>query len=172
MKVPAKPRRAALLCTHFARNLAYYRAGWKENRFIFPENDLWKTLNGNFLDIAVIEWCKIFADRKAYHSWVKVVVDPTAFLSQMLFDAGSSNKEWQVYLDAMRTYRDKFVAHLDREKSMNIPIMDVANFSIRYLYDTLRAEQDSRVFAGLPTNLGHYFEACKSEAADFYDSAA
>jgi len=172
MSVPARPRRAALLCYHVARNLAFYRAGWEGKRYLFPETELWATINSNFLDIAVVEWCKLFADDKAYHSWRKVVVDPNAFLPQLISDFGASNKDWHVYLDQMRTYRDKFLAHLDREKTMHIPPMDLAGFATRYLYDTMKAEQNNAVFNGLPADLKIYGEECQKAATNLYKSAA
>lgn len=79
-------RYSALLCTQFVRNLAYYRAGWKERQAAFPQTEMWATINSNFLDIAVLEWCKLFADQGARHHWRKVVVDPGSFLPQMLSD--------------------------------------------------------------------------------------
>ena len=170
--MPARPRRAALLCYHFARNLACYRAAWNEKKYIFPESEIWATINSNFLDIAVIEWCKLFADNKAYNSWRKVVVDPDSFLPQLISDFGATHKDWDLYLIKMRTYRDKFLAHLDREKRMHIPPMDLAEFATRYLYDTMRAEQDASVFNGLPDDLKSYGTACKSIMTNLYQSAS
>lgn len=169
--MPARPRRAALLCYHFARNLACYRAGWNAKKFIFPESEIWATINSNFLDIAVLEWCKLFADNKAYHSWRKVVVDPESFLPQLISDFGAKHKDWDLYLIKMRTYRDKFLAHLDREKRMHPPPMDLAEFATRYLYDTMRAEQNASIFNELPDDLKSYGTACKSIATNLYQSA-
>lgn len=172
MSAPAKPRRAALLCGHFTRNLAYYRAGWDEGRFIFPKNELWATLNSNFLDVAVLEWCKLFADSKAFYSWRKVIVDPQPFIPQLYQDYGASKEEWDSYLNEMRTYRNKFLAHLDNRSTMHIPSMDLAQFAIYYIYDTMRAEQVSEVFKNLPQDLRQYSSDCSAEAAKLYATAA
>lgn len=171
MNTPARPRRAALLCCHFTRNLAYYRAGWNAVEPIFPRTDLWATLNSNFLDIAVIEWCKLFAETKAYYNWRRVVVDPDPFIPQLFADFGATKVEWDIYVATMRTYRDKFLAHLDRRNKMDIPVMDLAQFAIYYLFDTMRAEQVSSVFQGLPHNLREYSAGCKDEASQLYASA-
>lgn len=168
MSSPAKPRRAALLCCHFTRNLAYYRAGWDKGIYIFPENELWATLNSNFLDVAVLEWCKVFADTKAFYSWRKVVVDPNSFLPQLYHNYGASKEEWDHYLNEMRTYRDKFLAHLDSRPTMHIPSMDLAQFAIYYIYDTMRAEQVSEVFKNLPQDLRQYSNDCYSDAVELY----
>jgi hypothetical protein len=53
-------RRVALLCAHFTRNLAYYRAA--QDRIARTSPEFWRTVYSNFLDIAVLEWCKLFDD--------------------------------------------------------------------------------------------------------------
>ena len=65
-------RRIGLLCRHFARNLAYYRAGWVGSSLV-RDSDFWRTVNRNFLDVAVLEWCKLLGDEKARHYWRKTV---------------------------------------------------------------------------------------------------
>jgi hypothetical protein len=67
-------RRAAILCVHFMRNLAYYRAGWAvrvghsgrsgSSHRVLLRNDsqFWRTVNGNCLDACILEWCKLFAE--------------------------------------------------------------------------------------------------------------
>jgi hypothetical protein len=166
--MPAKPRRAALLCCHFTRNLAYYRAGWEDGQLILIPNEFWKTANSNFLDIAVLEWCKLYADKKAYHSYRKVVTDPRNFLPQMYSDYGATERLWAVYKKEMKTYRDKFIAHLDNRNIMHIPEMNFAQYSINYIYDTIICEQDEDVLRGLPRNLNEYSDNCNSEAKEFY----
>lgn len=171
MNPPVRPRRAALLCTHFTRNLAFYRAGWRDGRVAFPASELWATVNSNFIDIAVLEWCKLFVDGKAFHSYTRVVSDPAAFLPQLILDFGKSRKHWDSYLHEMRTYRNKFVAHLDKLSRMEIPDMDLAEFAVFYLYDSLLAEQGSNVFRNLPGNLRSYEETSFAAAVRMYESA-
>lgn len=50
MERVTKLRRVALLCCHFVRNYAYYKAS--EGGEI--SNEFWKTIHSNFLDIAVL----------------------------------------------------------------------------------------------------------------------
>jgi hypothetical protein len=165
-------RNSALLCAHFTRNLAYYRAGWNGRQILCPQTEIWATINSNFLDVAVLEWCKLFADQSAKHNWRKVVVDPSSFLPQMLSDSGISQSGWTSYLDKMRRYRNGFVAHLDDMPVMNIPEMGNAEAAAFHLYDTLRAEQSRNVFKGLPTNLRTYAQHCRTEAKKVYASTA
>jgi hypothetical protein len=62
-----------MLCIHFIRNLAYSRAIEE----LVPhkmEGDFWITMQGNCLDTAVLEWCKLFGDHKGNHYWGKMSI--------------------------------------------------------------------------------------------------
>jgi hypothetical protein len=59
---------------------------------------------------------------------------------------GITKDEFAVYVDEMRSYRDKFVAHLDLNERMHIPKLLVAQKSASYLYDYLRTHEDKDGF--------------------------
>ena len=67
----------ALLCIHFTRNLAYSRAvhGFVKEK---KEGDFWITMQGNCLDVSVLEWCKIFGEKKGnthgIKSWMILII--------------------------------------------------------------------------------------------------
>jgi hypothetical protein len=142
-------RRATILCIHFLRNLAYYRAGWtvhversggsgELHRVLRrKESQFWRTVNGNCLDTCILEWCKLFAESNGKHNWRKVVADPTAFLPGMLAHLRITEAELGAYIDEMRHYRDKFVAHLDEVHVMDIPLLRISRRSVAYLYTNL-----------------------------------
>ena len=48
-------RRVGILCCHFTRNFAYYKAGSECEQ---PERreQFWLSVNSNFIDISVLEW--------------------------------------------------------------------------------------------------------------------
>ena len=100
------------------------------------KNQFWIGVNGNFLDIAVLEWCKLF-DRQGKHFWGKVVSDQNVFLRGLLERLGLSDVEFEKYVRQVRVYRDKFLAHLDDEERMEIPFLQTALDSACYLYDYL-----------------------------------
>ena len=69
-------RKLCLLCCHCVRNIAYYRVGFVNedgSGYLKQRTQFGATVNGNMLDIAVLEWCKLFADRKARHHWKRFV---------------------------------------------------------------------------------------------------
>lgn len=160
-------RRVALLCCHFERNLAYYRA-WHGGLTPGDYGEILATIDGNFIDMAVIEWCKIFGDIKGKHHWRKVV-DHQDFETEMLKYLNQSSEEFKNYVNENREYRDKFIAHLDDEVSINIPKMDKAKDAVEFLYGYLTGvEASTGIFIGLPTGMAVYYEGCFNKASAFF----
>ena len=54
------------LYAHWLRNIAFYRAGW-DGTGVRVSREIWKSANSAFIDIAVLEWCKLFADHGGKH---------------------------------------------------------------------------------------------------------
>ena len=47
---------------------------------MLPEKtEFWVTVNGNFVDQAVLEWCKLLGDKNGQHYWGKIVSDTARF---------------------------------------------------------------------------------------------
>jgi len=145
-------RRTGILCMHFVRNAAYYRAF---NAAPVPRRreQFWRTINGNFIDVCMLEWCKLFGDLKAQHHWSKCVTDTARFLAGLYEHIGLSEAEFEAYRLEVREYRDKFVAHLDELNQMQIPQLQPALDSVRYLYQyMLEHEDDADAFHDAPRN--------------------
>jgi hypothetical protein len=129
-------RRVVILCCHCLRNIAFYRAGWKQGDLRI-KRQYWVNANGNFLDIAVLEWCKIFAERSGKHHWRKVISNNFEFATMLYAHLGMSKREFENYAKPILKYRNKFVAHLDEERVAHIPRIRPALKSVAYLYDHL-----------------------------------
>lgn len=157
-------RRVALLGAHFARNLAYYRASSAniENN----GSQYWITTQGNFLDIAVMEWCKLFGEKKGRHCWRNIVEDPSEFEEKMLLHLSCSKEEFETYIKEIRTYRDKFVAHLDSDLEMNFPDMGTAK-TVVFCYYSYIVEKEASLedLVNLPDNIEAYYNQCFEEAS-------
>jgi hypothetical protein len=161
-------RRVVLLCGHFARNLAYYRAG--HGRLTKTSPPFWITVDANFIDMAVIEWCKLLGDRKGKHFWANVVTDASRFESAMLLHLGVTADQHAAYVDEMRAYRDKFLAHLDDLEVMNVPFLDRAQAAVEFYHRyVVQHEAAAGDLAGLPTDLADYYADCFSEARAILD---
>jgi hypothetical protein len=162
-------RRVGTLCLHCLRNLALYRAGWRNGALVF-DDPFWVTVNGNFLDVCVLEWYKLFGDSRGQHFWQKVITDPMAFFEGLLKYLGLTEADLNAYVNEMRGYRDKFVAHLDSDEIMHIPKLEVARSSVSYLYEYLRAHEDEEdSFIDAPTNASDFYARFSKEGNSVYD---
>lgn len=176
---PPFVRRIALLCCHFTRNVAYYRIGYVDETGtgnLKQATEFGATVNGNRIDIALLEWCKLFTDKKGHQHWRKFVrtdAEQQQFITDLLQVIGINDANWLRYLDEFRVYRDKFVAHLDTEDRMHIPQLEMALQSTFFLYKYLLAHAPEGTFdmprhVALPRDLPSYYTACQNEARAAY----
>jgi hypothetical protein len=45
-----------------------------------------------------------------------------------------SASEWKAYLEQMRRYRNKFVAHLDNDRTMHLPHLGCAKLAVQFYH--------------------------------------
>ncbi|KTD32342.1 hypothetical protein Lmor_2280 [Legionella moravica] len=164
-----KYRRVALLCCHFSRNYAYYKAGWEKINDSKFNNKFWITVQNNFLDIAVMEWMKLFGSYSEHHHWKNILSDIEKFKIDMLKYCGLNEDEFDRLHNEIKKYRDEFVAHLDSKETMKIPIMTKAfkatKFYYRHIYEQLPKESS----IGLPSNLQEHYNLSYSDAEKYYN---
>lgn len=161
-------RRVVLLCCHFTRNLTYYRTG--HDRLTNGKySQLFTTIDGNFLDIAVLEWCKLYGDKRGSQRWSVVVRDGT-FEGRLLQSLGLTDAEFSGYVGEMRAYRDKFIAHLDDDRVMDIPDMRLAASAVKFLHNHIvQNEASGGDLTRLPTSLSAYERQCVDEMLEVLD---
>jgi hypothetical protein len=174
-------RRVSILCAEFARNLAYYRVGQSQSGSVVHapshrQTSFWRQANGNFLDVSVLAWCKLLGDNKGKHFWRRIVADPVAFEAGLLAHLKMTNAEFGIVVDAMRHYRDKFVAHLDSDLVMQIPTLSAAQSAVWFYHDhVVRHEGTGGELNGLPQatagNLALGYAQCMEEAEQVYRAA-
>lgn len=151
-------RRTGILCLHCLRNIAYYRA-WNAAPSLRKKEQFWRSVNGNFIDMAFLEWCKLFGDSTAKHHWSKCITDQKSFKQGLLASTNLTAKEFDVYRIEVRKYRDKFVAHLDELNDMQIPSLQPALDSVRYLYQYLvDVENDVDAYPDAPQDANNYYQ--------------
>ncbi|MCV0371850.1 hypothetical protein [Filomicrobium sp.] len=164
-------RRVLIVCHHCLADIAYYRGGFSGRDAVFDtKSNFWRTVSGNFLDMAVLAWCKLFTNNED-HNWKRVVpaADHGAFEAGLVIAVGMTTAEWGSYIAAMRTYRNKFLAHLDSEEIMNIPQLDPAIASTIYYAEHLIAKESS--LGGLARediDLRGRYAQCKKESAAIF----
>ena len=148
-------RRVGILCCHFARNYAYYKAGWEKDQFKRKEQ-FWISLNNNFLDICVLEWYKLFGNHKDKHHWKKVMNHDKDFKQRMFEKLKIKQTDLDKVHGIIMAYRDKFVAHLDSEETMNIPMLEEALNMVFFYYSEVKKICGST--SDWPTSLEEFYE--------------
>ena len=169
-------RRVLGLCQAFARNVAYYRVGWREeykhvsDYSRHPRSaNFWRVANGNFIDMCVLEWCKLFADKKGKQSWGKIVADGRAFKAALLRHLEIDEAAFEEVIASLARYRDKFLAHLDSDHTMNIPKLDIPLKAVEFYYSyVIEQEATQGELAGFDPDLGVLFRAWEKEAETAY----
>lgn len=151
--------------------MAYYRAGWESKKLIC-NTDFWLGINGNCIDIAVLEWCKLFADHKDRHHWKKVISSPEEFEEGLLeaLGPGMTLDGFNYFSKTVKTYRDKFVAHLDNELVANIPSLNDCWISVEFYHKYLFRTETNSYFYGLPNNIASYYNLKFDEAKLVYQA--
>jgi hypothetical protein len=176
-----RQRRVVRLCCSFMRNLAFHRAGMQgEVQFnlfapTHPQGAFWREAHGNFIDICVLDWCKLFADPKGKHHWRRVIDEPDRFKADLCATLGVTVAEFATLITQVRRYRDSFVAHLDNERMMRLPTLELPKRSIAFLHERLPQEARSyEDWEGLPTTaeqLDQGFTCALHEAQSVYAEA-
>ena len=133
-------RRVEILCCHCLRNMAFYRS-WYAAGTPFKDKQFWVNANSNFLDVTILEWCKLFGDARGKHYYSMTVAGPTQFKREMLAHLAATEVAFADYVDQMRTYRDKCVAHLDDLNTFHVPDLTIAKSSTIFLYQRLLAQE-------------------------------
>ena len=159
-------RRVGILCCHFARNYAYYKAGWSNNDLKIKDQ-FWVSLNSNFIDISVIEWCKLFGDYKDKHHWKKIMHDDQTFKDRMFESINIKQTDLDRVHSTIKSYRDKFVAHLDSEETINIPELEDALRMIFFYYSEVKTICGST--ADWPESLENFYEEHFNKAIKQYE---
>ena len=92
----------------------------------------------NFLDICVLEWCKLFAEeRGSKHHWRRVIDDRDRFEADLYATLNVTADEFVDLIKKAKHYRDKFVAHRDEDRIMRPPNLDLPKKSVVFLYERL-----------------------------------
>jgi hypothetical protein len=143
------------------RNIALKRA--LHNADANPHLNFWRLIYGNQMDMAVLEWCKLFgsddAERQPVH-WKNVAVDQAAFRAGLFTAVGMDEAQWARYWREMKTYRDYTVAHHDprRESIPTFPVLDPALNGAIYYFEYVRAELAKLGVNQQPSNVRLYVE--------------
>ncbi len=155
---------------YVARNVAHHRS-LEPYRDDFNQN-YWILVFNNFLDVAVLEWCKAFGSNAEATHWSKHVANPDDFRTGLLQAMGLSEDEWHVYWDSIKTYRDEVVAHHESaSKVTHFPDFSHALQACFYYYTILIKQLRMFKVFDYPDSLESYFEKSLAQARKFSEVA-
>ena len=115
-----------------------------------PRLNFWRLILGNQLDIAALEWCKVFGSDGEPTHWKKIVPASghVSFRTALLADLEIDEKAWADYWTAMKNYRDNQIAHHIEVPDAKYPKLELALkssfFYYRYLIKELRKLGETR----------------------------
>jgi hypothetical protein len=151
-------RRVVLLCCSFVQNLAFYRAAMADQTAQIrsdshPEAAFLRRAINNFLDVAVLDWCKLFGSHKGEkHHWPRVVSDPEVFERALLNELEIDAIAFKGLVDKMLLYRNRFIAHLDSQLIMEVPELKQAHKALTFYHrHVVEHEANPGELAGLPS---------------------
>lgn len=158
-------KRAALLCVHFTRNLAYSNAINKTIP-LKREGDFWTTMLGNCIDMAVLEWSKIFVDQNSKYHWKRVLEESKHedFRSRLLSEENITKEMWIESISSIQRYRNSFVAHLANEDQMDVPLLETPRCIIAFFFNCIHPGSDANYLYALPNDLNDYYINCLEDA--------
>ena len=137
-----------------------------------PSLNFWRLIYGTLLDVAVLEWCKIFgADAEPTH-WKRVVSDHDAFRSQLLDSLHIAEVQWAAYREEMKAYRDGAVAHqTDDPQVSSYPHLELALESSYFYYSYVIRELRRLGEKRFPDDLRNYSTAFRAQSRKIAERA-
>jgi hypothetical protein len=162
-------------CMHyFARILTYSREIRKRiDNIECSKKEKWflvETLNTH-LSMSVVEWCKIFGTDDNEIHWKKAVITNSKkfqdeFRLKIHETTKLSHKEWENYHSEMIGFRNKYVAHYDKNYKDPVPKMDNA-LTVAFAFDEwLWKEKNIVSFKGNLKPLSESIKEYRNEAIE------
>lgn len=131
-----------------------------------PHLNFWRVIYGNFLDMAVIEWCKLFGSDHLDHQpvhWKNVVpqAEQDTFRQQLLVELGMSLPEWRAYWNHLKDYRDNHAAHFNEtflapQNNPTYPDFDIALRAAFFYYRWILDHMDTDARRRYPADIEEY----------------
>lgn len=142
-----KKKKSAELAAACIKNISFHKAIYNLGNDWRNQNteDFWQVCSNNFLDMAVLEWCKLFADNSragpdSGHAWNFVLDNKEEFKKLLCMKLDIKSKEFEEYKEIVKKYRDKNVAHQDYYNDILIPDLEIMKNSVAFFSSYLGAE--------------------------------
>lgn len=134
---------AEMNCTSFVNNLALSGATREQMGRGRVLNNFWGQISRNAKDLAILDWCHAFGQKRDALYWSKVFPDDDKFRDRLLSTIGVSLEAWEQFWNQMKKYRDKDLAHLELVNISTIPAMGIAIHSMAFYFAEVQAAKKS-----------------------------
>jgi hypothetical protein len=122
-----------------------------------PHLVFWRLIYGSMLDIAVIEWCKVFGTDDQPTHWKNFISDHAAFRKKLFSFLDITQDQWSQYWQHMTNYRNTHAAHhLGVKEGDTYPVLDIALKSCLFYYSKLIEKVKALGVNNLPESLEAY----------------
>jgi cation transport regulator ChaC len=148
-----------------------------------PRLNFWRLIYGDLMDMAVIEWCKLFGSDHEVHQpvhWKNILPEDRheAFRTGLLAHLRVSQEDWLRYREGMKHYRDNHAAHMSapwlrpdpKDKALpedRYPELGMALEAAYFYYRALIARlADGGIDRRYPPDIGEYCERYVAQATE------
>ena len=147
-----------------------------------PRLNFWRVIYGNLMDMAAIEWCKLFGSDHEQHQpahWKNVIPegDHDAFRKRLLAALKISPDDWLAYRDKIKDYRDNQAAHfraawLESPNGQQYPELEIGLKAVYFYYGEIVARLNANgVTNHYPDDIEDYCRRFLAQATDAADKA-
>lgn len=137
-----------------------------------PQLNFWRLMQGGLLDLAVLEWTKIFGSNAEPTHWRSLITDHAAFKGDLLRYVGCTEAEWASYWHGMKGYRDEYIAHHSANPTITqYPTLDMALKSCYFYYSHLITIVRAAGQQCFPDDLEVYCNRFAAQSKEIADAA-
>jgi hypothetical protein len=124
-----------------------------------PRLNFWRVIYGTMLDMAIIDWCKLFGANEDSQHWKNVVPESEHddFRRDLHKAVGMSRDKFHRYWEELKLYRDTRATHYDPFGSMpKYPQFDVALKAAYFYYAILNRMHERGEAHHYPVDFADY----------------
>lgn len=127
-------------CLEFAKNVAISVVTRQKLGTGKGINNFWSEISHNALELAILNWCHLFGQRKDHLHWSNVLKSKELFKEELLSYLEVTEEKWTEYWGQLKKYRDKDVAHVEIINYSMIPSLEIAIHSVAFYYSKITNE--------------------------------
>ena len=150
------------------RNLACHKTLYKYKDDF--KKSYWKLIFNNFLDIAIIEWCKMFDSKDDTTHWSNHIKNKKEVGDKLLKWANMSQQEWDKYREDIKCYGNS-VDKYHKQNIKSYPDFSCVVIACYVYYDALIKELRMLGVNDYPDELKEFYQSCLGEATEFTNAA-